>query len=287
VKNLPEIIEMKKTFPLFGKEIDIVIYDIDDLFAEVLFKDIYQQGLRLQKIFNFFDSDSELSKLNIKREMKVSDELLFVIKIALNYCRMTDGLYDISKGKQILQRKSGNIIEEVSCSYKDILVQDNTILLKNPDVLIDLGSIAKGYIVDKLIEYMDYLGLESGFIDARGDMRNFGSHAEIIGIQHPRDMKKIIRPILLENFSVATSGDYNQYDKTYENSHIIGKSELISVSVAANNLMEADAIATCVILLGKERLKNFLGNIPQAKIFMIDTDLNEYMYNGFELLLVK
>ena len=64
-------------------------------------------GLRLQKIFNFYDSESELSILNAKRRLEVSDDLLKVIKKAIKFSLLTNGRYDISLGKNMLERKTG------------------------------------------------------------------------------------------------------------------------------------------------------------------------------------
>ena len=203
--------DAERIFSLLGGDVEIVLYDVDTSISEDCFEEIYQEGLRLQKIFNFFNPKSELSLLNKKRTLFVSEELLYVIKNALKYCKKTNGLYDISKGKEIRCRKQGNPTKAVLCTYKDIRIIGNKITLLNPDVCLDLGSIAKGFIVDKLIEFIESKGVESAFIDARGDMRIFGKHLEVVEVQHPRKKKNASSPIVLENKAIATSGDYNQF----------------------------------------------------------------------------
>jgi FAD:protein FMN transferase len=275
-----------RRFPLFGREAEITLYDIDEMFAEEMFLEVYKEGLRLQKIFNFYDPESELSLLNKKRKMAVSGELKFVIKNALDFSEMTKGAYDISKGKQFLERKSGKEISEVSCSYKDISVQENIVSLNNPDAMIDLGSIAKGFIADMMIELMQKLGIESGFVDARGDMRIYGKYKETCTIQHPRK-NETFSPINFENMAIATSGDYSQYDKSYDKSHILGKKEFISVTVIADSLMRADAIATSVSVLDKKNAAQFLKNNKDTMCFAVDSALVKYYFNGFEKILIK
>jgi FAD:protein FMN transferase len=288
---------LEKQLPLLGKEVGIKIYGVDASMAEFLFNDIYNEGRRLEKIFSFFDENSELSKLNRKRKMKVSKELLIVIKKALHYCELTDGKYDISLGKIIRSRKNGpeNRREDIKkfheskidYSYKDIQADKHKISLMHKDVEIDLGSIAKGYIADQLVEFMKELGIEAGFVDARGDMKIFGKISEVIVIQHPRDSEKTIHPFILENHSVATSGDYNQCYGSFDKCHIVnkdGSADIISVTVAGESLSDADAIATCIFLLGTKAAEEFAKKIPLYKIFLIDRSLKEYMYNGFESL---
>lgn len=278
--NESDITISKKRFAMFGEFIDITIYDIDKEFTEPLIIEIYAEGLRLQKIFNFYDPGSELSILNNKRSMKVSEELLYVIKEALKYSLMTEGLYDVSIGKKIKARKSGRELN-ISCTYKDIVIDENKIILNNNDLMIDLGSIAKGYIVDKLVEFMKSLGIISGFIDARGDMKIFGEFAEIIDIQHPRISDSAIGAIRFDNMSMATSGDYNQYYGKYDNNHIIGTKNTISVTVIAKELAEADAIATCLMVMNDNEIEEFLKKY-NFKALVIDKNLNIKTYNGFE-----
>lgn len=273
---------IQSRFPLFGKEVEFRIYDVepDDFISLRILDDVYAEALRLQKIFNFYDPKSELSMLNRKRRMNVSDDLLIVLQEAIRYSKLTLGAYDVTHGKNFFLRKSGLDIMPLKCSYKDIIMKDNFVELTHKDVIIDLGSIAKGYIGDKIIEYMISLGIENGFIDARGDLKIFGSIPEIIGIQHPR-LDASIHLMLFENGAVATSGDYNQYVKNFRNNHIVGSKELISVTVLRESLMEADIIATCLMLLGKEKAIRFCTE-NNIQALLIDESLNEYSLSDIE-----
>lgn len=275
-----ENITIKKN--LFGDEIEIVVYSTDKFLVSEIIEETYKEGLRLQKIFNFFDKSSELSKLNKEREMIVSDELLGVLKKALKFCKLTNGKYDITLGKQIIQRKKGIQITPVKCSYKDIEIKKNHIKLNNKEVIIDLGSIAKGYIADKMVEFLVSEGVMSGLIDARGDIRAFGNHYEVLDIQHPRDKNKIIHTIKLKNLSVATSGDYNQYYGNFEKSHIINKKDIISATVIAPTLEEADVYATVLMVSSRKERKDIINKNRKIKVLTVDSNLNIDYYNSFE-----
>jgi thiamine biosynthesis lipoprotein ApbE len=91
---------------LFGGEVEITIFDVEEPIAKDLLESTYEEGLRLQKIFNFYDKESELSKLNKERKIRASLSLLEVINTALRFCTLTGGKYDISLGKSIIQRKT-------------------------------------------------------------------------------------------------------------------------------------------------------------------------------------
>lgn len=153
------------TKPLFGKTIERSIQDEEPYHTERELREkneeVYRYALQLQKIANMFDPNSELSRLNAKRTAVVSSELLFLIQEGLRWSSYTEGAYDISLGRQILARKHHLPVPKVHCSYRDIVCEGNKIILMHPDVRVDLGSIAKGFIGDKVVEYLNDKGWTS------------------------------------------------------------------------------------------------------------------------------
>ena len=266
---------------LLGGKILIAFYDLEEATAKELFDRAYNEGLRLQKIFNFFDTKSELSKLNNRRKMRVSNELLEVLTKAIEYCEKTKGAYDISIGKNIIERKTNKPLSKINCTYQDIAISGHEVSLKHMDVLLDFGSLAKGYIVDKLTQFLASEGVENFFIDARGDMRSYGEHKEAVEVKHPRKEGAVLGPFTLQNKAIATSGDYNQYYENYDKSHILGQKELISVTVIANTTIEADVFASAVFLLSQKEREALIHTNPLIKVFVINKELKEKKYNGF------
>ncbi|MFN7990848.1 MAG: FAD:protein FMN transferase [Candidatus Micrarchaeia archaeon] len=262
--------------PLFGKEVEIVVWGIDDSLAKSVLEDAYERGRELEKTFNLYDKDSVLSRLNEKRRLKAPEELLIVMRKALEICQKTEGRYDISLGKQFLARKSGRAVQTSGCSYKDIKILDNEIRLTHPDVLVDLGSIAKGYIADEMADSLKGQGVLSGLIDARGDIRSFGEE-KIIEVQHPREDKALCS-IKLKDGGVATSGDYSQL--TPRNPHILN-SRWISVTVIAKTLMEADVYATAIFVSSKEDIEKLLSG-TDIKAMCVKKDSGIECFNGFQ-----
>ena len=272
--------------PLFGKEIEITIRDTFDWIVEETLEKTYKEARRLEKIFNFYDPSSELSILNTQRKLQVSSELLEVIKNGLEFSKITNGKYDISLGKRFQKRKKGEGDIVLNVSYKDIKIHGNEVTLNHQDVLIDLSSIAKGYIVDKTTEYLTLHGISRGIVNGRGDIRIFGEDAETIGIEHPRKKGEIIKSIKLKDLSVATSGDYKQYSGSFDNSHIINARDAISVTVVFSDLMTADLFATVLFVINKNEREKLLKNYPDVKALIIDKNINLNYYNGFEDLVI-
>ncbi|RMD67761.1 FAD:protein FMN transferase [Candidatus Pacearchaeota archaeon] len=270
---------------LFGGEIEIVIKNTEKELFEIAVEESYSLGLELQKIFNFFDAKSELSRLNKKRKLKASRDLLELIKFSLKVCELSSGFYDISLGKKILQRKLGLDEKDVECSYKDILINGDVVELAHPDVMLDLGSVAKGYIADKMIELLQEMGIKQGLLDARGDIRVFGQKEEIIDIQHPRKKSKTLGAVKIKNMSIATSGDYNQYTQTYARSHLINKTDLISVTAIAKNLKDADIYATALAVSPPRVREKIIRSVPNIAFLTINKNLKPRFYNNFNKFL--
>lgn len=269
-------------YKLMNGEIKLVLYDLEKEIAEVIFEEVGLEFVRLIKIFDFFDRNSELSLLNKYRQKMVSSDLFGVLKKSLKYCKLTNGAYDISLGKNILERKNGKELSPLKCSYKNIILHDKLVILNHPEVLIDLGSIAKGYIGDKISNFLLKKGVKSFFVDLRGDLIFRGKYSEMIKIQKPRENLDLPFFLKLKNCSIATSGDYKQYFQDYSKSHILNKKDLISVTVIAKNLMDADLFASLIFVLPKNKREDLIKKNKKYAVCVIDFSLNKKVYNKFE-----
>jgi FAD:protein FMN transferase len=274
------------SFPLLGGTVAVTLYDVDERYATLLFDEIRQEGERLQSIFNLFDPRSELSRLNRTRDLRVSQELRFVLRHALRFAASTGGAYDVTKGWLFLARKRGEPEPALACSFRDVALDGERVRLAHPDVLLDLGSIAKGYIGDAMLAFIEKLGVQNAYVDMRGDLKVMGERSETVAIRHPRKPGETIATFRLDKGGVATSGDYRQYVGSYERSHIVGAQDLISVSVVSSSLMEADAVASVVFVLGSRGARAYLERMPHVQVLAVDRDLTTHLYNGFERLLI-
>ena len=119
----------------------------------------------------------------------------------------------------------------------------------------DFSAIGKGYAIDKIAELMEKNGVNNYFIEIGGEIRAKGlkfSDEWIFGIERPINTKKspyIAFNVPSKGISIATSGEYR------EPNHIWGKGprDLISVTVATSDAASADAWATALYVLGKEK----------------------------------
>lgn len=149
-----------------------------------------------------------------------------------------------------------------SPSDKEIRTLDDAMTIEIPEgMLIDLGGIAKGYAADRACEILKAAGIDTGLVNAGGDITAFGSRTWKVGIKNPGS-EGIFAVIPLKDKAVATSGDYERFfvqgSKRY--SHILDPANglpaqgLISATVVAESCVLADAWATALFVKGPEAL---------------------------------
>ena len=146
-------------------------------------------------------------------------------------------------------------------SMKDLTVDGITIKSSNPGVKMDFGGFAKGYAVDRAIDYLRQVGIQNAVVNAGGDLRAIGSHGDRpwrVGIRHPRKEGILAAVEAKADESIFTSGDYERYfdwkGKRY--CHIIDPRTgypargLTSVTVFTRQGDLADAAATALFVAG-------------------------------------
>ena len=266
-------------------------------------KIVYNEFKRLDKIFNLYDPGSELYKLNttFDQPVRVSPELIEVVKLAKDVYELTEGYFDVSKGtlyelwKSLINKRklkhfpSQEQIDKIKDSggMEYILIDGDKrmITIKKKGLKIDLSGIAKGFMVDKAVMKLREKGIESALINAGGDLYCLGKksfRSWKLGIRDPVNKGEIIYPLELSNQGVATSGSYEQFfvykDKRY--SHLIdpftglpGETGILSVSVIADNVTIADSLSTAFFIMGiKEINKFFARNKSGLEVFVITGD---------------
>lgn len=248
----------------------------------------YRRIKELESVFDFYNPQSQVSLINKNaaiKPVKVDKEVFECISLALEVSELTDGYFDITVGpitdfwkdkikeqtvKDLDVQKAQQLKELVN--YHDVILDEElkTVFLKRKGQKIDLGGIAKGYIVDKAIQHLKENGITSCLIDAGGDIYALGKKGNdpwMVAIRHPKDSKKVVYTLPIGDESLATSGDYEQFFvyKGKKYSHIINpltglpvEGTLLSTSVKAHNLTTADSLATAFFAMGFEKTQEFL-----------------------------
>lgn len=222
---------------------------------------------------SFYKTESQIWKFNnsVIDSLYIDEDIAAILFLSKELYQKTNAHYDITIGalSEIWDFENEIIPanEEIKkaiqvTDFNELKIQNNY-LHKPVGMKLNLGSLAKGYIIDKTVDYLKQQNVISGFVNAGGDMRIFGrKKPSTIGIQHPRsESNDMIDVINVGNKSVVTSGDYERYfmkdGKRYH--HIIDpltgypSQNAVSVTVIAETALMADAYSTALFLLEPEK----------------------------------
>ena len=263
-------------------------------------KIVFDEFSRLDKLFNFYDANSELSRLNrtFKVPVKVSAEMIELLGLSAQINTMTDGAFDVSYGalierwKKFIKAKDPALLPnsaEVAalkqkCGMQYIVIDKNasTVTITKEGLKIDLGGIAEGYMVDKAAAKLKAAGIKDALIDAGGDILCMGTnHGRPwdVGIKNPGAVGAILSQELLVDEAITTAGGSEQFfeanGKKY--SHIIDPktgfpvdNSVVSVTVIAKNCVTADGFDTPFVVMGEAGIKAFLAkNLSTMRVFLL------------------
>ena len=218
---------------------------------------------QVQHLMSFYDPLSELNQINRwahQVSLVVHPWTAEIIKIAQEIYQQSNGLFNCGIGHRLVA--AGLLPRHLDLSQyelggiEDIHFIDPQTLRASKPVCLDLGGIAKGFAVDKAVESLLASGIQSGCVNAGGDLRVFGT-ARPVQIRNPSRPNQLIDIGSLQNGAIATSGLYFS-NRDQEQSHIINpfaknESEAHlhfsgSYSVLANECVYADALTKVLAL---------------------------------------
>ncbi|HWA35984.1 MAG TPA: FAD:protein FMN transferase, partial [Cyclobacteriaceae bacterium] len=221
--------EFRKQARLMGSAFEFVII-AEQRSGEQLIEESITEVKRIESLLTEFSEDSVTSRINRSSgiaPIQVDDEVYTIIKRSNEISRLTQGAFDISSGilKKLYNFKGHDFTlpsrEQIrdalrKTGYEKIqLLSDNRICLNVPGMRIAFGAIGKGYAADRVKQMLVRKGVKRGVINASGDLTAWGMRLDgtrwRIGIADPRNSTRPLFYIPIENASVATSGDYEQY----------------------------------------------------------------------------
>lgn len=229
--------------------------------------------LSFHKRMSIYESTSEISSLNHMagcNSLSISPEIYDLIRRSVAYSKLTNGAFDITA---LPLKKIWQTAEQIPTeaqiyhakklvNYRNIVFSDNKIMLKYSGMGVDLGGIAKGFAVDKVVELLKIRGIASGVINFGGSVFVLGEERSV-GIQTPFGKKgTYIGTIRVKNKAVVTSGAYENYRVingiAYQ--HILDphtgypvNNELLAVTLIGAKAEELDALATGVCVMGIQK----------------------------------
>jgi thiamine biosynthesis lipoprotein len=281
-----------------GTVIEITLIADDEEAANKASLQAFQEIKRIETLMSPWLDSSDVTRINRsagKERVKVSPETFEVIQKAQEISELSEGGFDITVGpltelwREARKKTIPPSIEEVKeklglVNFKNIETdQEGKVFLKKKGMAIDLGGIAKGYAVDRAFGVLRSLGYKNLIVNAGGDLRVGGlknNQPWSIGIQNPRESQKILARISVSDTAIATSGDYEKYfiyqGKRYH--HIFNPKDGFptddcqGVTVLCKEGMTADALATAVFVLGREKGYSLCQKLDGVDCLIVDKE---------------
>jgi len=322
-----------KTGLYFDTVISITLYEENS--AELI-EECFSMASEYEELLSKTIEGSDVSRINESAPadissggsyVKISPETLYMIEKAFEYEDLSGGRFSVMCGALTdlwdINSKVGidatsnsdigttNLIPTISeieasklkCGKKTLDIDHNNcaVRINTPGAKLDLGAVAKGYIADKMKEYLLSQGVNEGIIQLGGNVLLLGSNPTkadglySIGITEPFTANDVITVVKSTDKSIVTSGNYQRYFK-YDGKiyhHIIdlttgfpADTGLNSVTIVCPSSTEADILSTTLFLLGEEEgvsLINTLNSegVGNYRIILID-ETNRIVYNSVE-----
>ena len=298
---------IKRTKILLGTVVEIQVRDVDEKKAEDAITKAFAEVKRIDDLFTTYNEVSPVWKLNDSKDsiITVDPEIYGLIVLCDSVTKLSDGCFDVSLDNLTKawgfytddpQLPTKAVIDSalLNSGWQNIILLGNNKIIKKANIGLNFGAIAKGYAVDKAIDVLRKLEIKVALINAGGEVSVIGNDW-VVGIQHPREINSIIKKIKMAGFTVATSGDYEQYFEVDENRyhHILDPKTgypskgLQSVTIINKSNAIADALATAVFVMGKENGLKLIETLDDTEAMIVDSEGKIYYSSGFQKFLIN
>ncbi|MDO4780369.1 MAG: FAD:protein FMN transferase, partial [Bacteroides sp.] len=295
---------------IFGTVYNITYQGSDNL------KDSIEHQMRLFDLsLSTYNDSSVISKINENISYETDSLFRKCFNKAMQVSEETDGAFDITVaplvnawGFGFKENKFPNaeqidvLLENVG--YKKVRLVGNKIEKDNENIMLDCSSIAKGYAVDVVADYLASKGIKNFMVDIGGEVLVKGKNAKNdlwkIGVNTPIDdslsVDNSIQAIInLTDKAVATSGNYRNYyyKDGVKYAHTINPKtgypvihSILSATVVASDCMTADALATSFMVMGVEKAKEYCAKHTEIAAYLIYNDekgnMKTYLTEGMK-----
>ncbi|OGQ05860.1 MAG: hypothetical protein A3F82_06010 [Deltaproteobacteria bacterium RIFCSPLOWO2_12_FULL_44_12] len=274
----------KETRSLLGTFVTITVRHPDQFQVEAAIGEAFQAIEKVDRVMSVHRKESDLSRVNFHagNDMVLVDSSLSdILKIAGSFYTLTGGIYDVTclplmqlygfyqEGKKNRRYPSDRLIHkalsQIGGHYVQIDAMKAQVGLTKVGAGIDLGSIGKGYAIDRAGDALRAAGIEEALIDAGGNVLAIGSWEVAILNPYGGPKNPYFETFTLKDAAVATSGNYEQgvwldgrrvghlFDAKKGHPSDPG----ISATVVARNATLADTLSTSCFLLGPKAEARF------------------------------
>jgi thiamine biosynthesis lipoprotein len=256
---------------------------------------------RIDRLMSHYKPESPLSRINREAAgspVSVEPELFDFIAESIQYSRNSDGAFDITVGPLMKAwgffRGEGHLASDreledarsvVGWQHVILDPEHRTIHFDRPGVELDLGGIAKGYAVDRVVKLLKAANVSAALVSAGGStIYGLGTppdrHGWTVAVQDPVDSRKVARGVELQDRALSVAGSS---EKSFEvdgvrYSHIMDPRTgrpvqgVLSVAVMTTTGTQGDALDDAFFVLGPARTREYLERLRDVEMFFFLPD---------------
>lgn len=304
---------ISKTAYMLNTFVTITLYDTQD-------QQILDGCLNLcesyEQMFSRTIETSEIYKLNHRAPnettVTISDDAARLIEKGLYYSQVSNGAFDITvepitslwdfTGDEHRIPDEAALKDAVKkVGYQNLQLDGNELTFLSPYTAIELGAIAKGYIADRLKDYLLDNGVNSAVINLGGNVlcvgEKPGKQPFKIGLQKPyADHTETIETMNIKDLSVVSSGVYERHfvidGVNYH--HILDpktgypyQNGLVSVTILSGESVDGDGLSTACFSLGMDKGMELVESMEGIYAIFITEDGKVHYSEGAERFLAK
>ena len=280
---------------MMGTEVSVHLWSDDPDAGREALEEVFDEAARIDRLMSTYKDESEISEINraaAQGPVATGPELLGLIRRSLDISVLTHGAFDItyeSVGQHYDFRQHRRPDDETVAAERSLidfrLVQVDevagTVFFEREGVRINLGGIAKGYVMERGADLLRLRGIHNAIVTAGGDSRLLGDRRGrpwMVGIRHPREDGKVAISLPLAGEAISTSGDYERFfdEDGIRYHHIIRPSTgapaegVHSATVIGPDAVITDALSTSVFVMGVDAGLTLISTLPDYESIVID-----------------
>ncbi|SDG41034.1 FAD:protein FMN transferase [Mucilaginibacter sp. P25] len=302
----------QRVLKLMGNRFEISVVGDDGQWAAKCIDQAVAEISRIEKLLTTFSDDSQTNQINAAagiKPVKIDHEVFQLIQRSLRISELTQGAFDITYGsidkslwnfdvnmKSLPNAETArNAVRLIN--YKNVIMDSDhmTVMLKEKGMRIGFGGIGKGYAADRAKAILQQNGVNSGIVNAAGDLITWGTQPNgkpwTIAIADPNKQMTPFSTLNISDMAIATSGNYEKYavinGKKY--SHTIDPKTglpvtgIKSVSIICPSAEFADAMATPVTVMGISVGLDLVNQLQQLACVIIDDNNRLYTSSNINI----
>jgi thiamine biosynthesis lipoprotein len=287
--------------------VTITLYDTDD---QSVIDGAMDRIAEYEQRFSKTIDGSEVWQLNHRSPgettFTLSEDMTAMLSKALHYSQVSEGAYDVTiepaaslwdftSGAKTVPDSDALARAAARVDYRQLRLEGNQLTFLSPDTTIDLGSIAKGYIADRVKEYLQSRGVKEAIINLGGNVLCLGQNGRQpfrVGLQKPfADHNDIFGILNIDDKSVVSSGVYERHfiKDGVNYHHILNPADgfpyqngLIAVTIVSDSSADGDVLSTTCFSLGLEKGLALLDSLDGIAGYFVTDDYHVYYSRGAE-----